>query len=257
MKEKTQAKQVVGYCCPQLMALSPRLAYKTQGHSPPPWPNSAFAYCQRGFHHWRQTRIQLHQRHKFLQILLMLNSGASPLHLIFRSIVWCSIKAEGQRFFLHWTAVKEPNHPAHRRPQIQFYIRWIAKHCAFALSVCLVSSYPRICNKAGDNTPFLHPSPAGFRGSYPTHLMILASFLPFATVATFVTCQLIRPRRHQHGQTTRPTTMIVFIFIKRYQMFTESYPKGFYVSLGALPTEWHLWVSKQGDFISSSIGSHF
>lgn len=126
----------------------------------------------------------------------MLNSGASPLHLIFTSIERYSIKAEGQGFFLHWTAVKEPNRHTHRRLQIQFYIRWIIKHWAFGLSICLVSSCPCICNKAGDNTPFLHPSPASFRGSCPTYLTILASSLPFATAATFVTCQLIRPCRH-------------------------------------------------------------
>lgn len=127
----------------------------------------------------------------------MLNSGTSPLHLIFTSTERYSIEAEGQGFFfLHWTAIKEPNHHTHRRLQIQFYTRWIAKCWAFGLSICFISSRPCICNKAGDNTPFLHPSPASSHGSCPTYLTILAPGLPFATVASFVTCQLIRPRRH-------------------------------------------------------------
>lgn len=40
-------------------------------------------------------------------------------------------------------------------------------------------------------------------------------------------------------------------------MFTESYPKGFNGSLSMLPTEQHLQVSKQCDFINSSTGSGF
>lgn len=98
--------------------------------------------------------------------------------------------------FQHWPAIAGPSHPTHRGLQIQFYIRRIAKRWAFGLSICLISSCPCICNKAGDNTPFLHPSPAGSRGSCPTYLTILAPSLPFSTVASFVTCQLIRPCRH-------------------------------------------------------------
>lgn len=68
------------------------------------------------------------------------------------------------------------------------------------LSLCLIN-LPRFLMclhlyKAGDDTPFLHPSRAGSHGSCPAYLTILALGLPFAPVASFVTCQLIRPRRH-------------------------------------------------------------
>lgn len=71
-----------------------------------------------------------------------------------------------------------------------------AKLWAFGLPICLISTCPHICNKAGDNAPFLHPSPAGCYGSCPTYLMILAPSLPFTIVGSFVTCQLIRPCRN-------------------------------------------------------------
>lgn len=116
-----------------------------------------------------------------------------------------------------------------------------------------------MCNKAGDNTPFLHPSSAGSHGSCPAYLTILAPGLPFATVASFVTCQLIRPRRHitSVGRQQGLQQLQFWFFKKSYQMFTESYPKGFNGSLSMLPTEQHLQVSKQCDFINSSTGSGF
>lgn len=79
--------------------------------------------------------------------------------------------------------------------------------------------------------------------------------LPFTTVASFVTCQLIRPCRHITS-TYRLKTIIV-LKQKRYQMLTASYPKEFYGSFSAIPTEEHLWVSKLRDFINSSVILHF
>lgn len=88
-------------------------------------------------------------------------------------------------------------------------------------------------------------------------LTILAPGLPLATVASFVTCQLIRPHRHitSVGRQQGLEQLQSLFFKKSYQMFTESYPKGFNGSLSMLPTEQHLQVSKRCDFINSSTGS--
>lgn len=79
--------------------------------------------------------------------------------------------------------------------------------------------------------------------------------LPFATVASCVTCQLIRPCSHITRMYRLKT--ITVLKQKRYQMLTASYPKEFYGSFSATPTEEPLWVSKLRDFISSSIILYF
>lgn len=195
--------------------------------------------------------------HQFLLILLVLDSSASPLHLIATSTEMYSVEPEGQGSFSTDQLLQDVTTLLTDECRSHFYIRQIAKRWAFGLSICLLSSCPCICNKAGDNTPFLHPSPAGSRGSCPTYLTILAPGLPLTTVASFVTCQLIRPHRHitSVGRQQGLEQLQSLFFKKSYQMFTESYPKGFNGSLSMLPTEQHLQVSKRCDFINSSTGS--
>lgn len=114
---------------------------------------------------------------------------------------------------------------------------------------CFLQSLHPITHKATTHLPAsitcllwqLLPSPSHDPGT---------SF-PFTTVSSFVTCQLIRPCRHITS-THRLKTIIV-LKQKRYQMLTASYPKEFYGSFGAIPTEEHLRVSKLRDFINSSI----